>query len=280
MKRKRLIIASFASVILVCCGLASCLAARDSADNEREPTAVSLATVEETTVEGEDEATATKATEDDPPTESPTETLIATTRPTNTATATKRPTNTPVPTVTLMPQVRITASSVNLRAGPGANYDVIETAVADEVLFVIASNQAGDWYNVVLADDTRAWIAGTAVEMVDAFDVNVARTIPAPPTIAATSPPLPTNTTVPLATSTSPPLPTNTSAPLPTAPLPTATEPPASGGCTCSGDTLNCSDFGTHAAAQACFDFCVAQGAGDIHGLDQNNDGNACESLP
>jgi len=50
--------------------------------------------------------------------------------------------------------------------------------------------------------------------------------------------------------------------------------------CSCSGDTLNCSDFGTHSSAQACFNYCISQGAGDIHKLDQNNDNNACESLP
>ena len=50
--------------------------------------------------------------------------------------------------------------------------------------------------------------------------------------------------------------------------------------CSCSGDTLNCSDFSTHASAQACFNYCISQGAGDIHKLDGNNDGNACESLP
>ena len=28
------------------------------------------------------------------------------------------------------------------------------------------------------------------------------------------------------------------------------------------------------------YEFCIAQGAGDIHKLDQENDGLACESLP
>ena len=50
--------------------------------------------------------------------------------------------------------------------------------------------------------------------------------------------------------------------------------------CSCSGDTLNCSDFSTHASAQACFNYCISQGAGDIHGLDADNNGSACESLP
>jgi|GEM_PF-3379426 len=54
-----------------------------------------------------------------------------------------------------------------------------------------------------------------------------------------------------------------------------------SGGvCACAGDTLNCKDFSNHAEAQACFSYCMSQGVGDIHKLDENNDGNACESLP
>lgn len=53
---------------------------------------------------------------------------------------------------------------------------------------------------------------------------------------------------------------------------------PADGSCSCTSDALNCTDFQTQASAQACFNFCIAQGAGDIHKLDQNNDGVACES--
>jgi len=54
-----------------------------------------------------------------------------------------------------------------------------------------------------------------------------------------------------------------------------------SGGvCACAGDTLNCKDFSNHAGAQACFNYCMSQGVGDVHKLDENNDGNACESLP
>jgi hypothetical protein len=58
--------------------------------------------------------------------------------------------------------------------------------------------------------------------------------------------------------------------------------PPASvrGVCSCSGDTLNCSDFSSQSSAQTCYDFCKSTGVGDIHVLDGNNDGIACESLP
>ena len=48
----------------------------------------------------------------------------------------------------------------------------------------------------------------------------------------------------------------------------------------CNSDIYNCENFLTHSEAQACFDYCISQGAGDIHGLDHENDGLACESLP
>ena len=56
--------------------------------------------------------------------------------------------------------------------------------------------------------------------------------------------------------------------------------PPPLGPCNCSGPDLNCSDFSTHAAAQACYDYCKQQGYGDVFRLDGDNDGSACESLP
>lgn len=160
---------------------------------------------------------------------------------------------------------------------------------------------AMDVYSSVLADlDTGLAEQGhehlrLAVEALDTgsqvFDAIRSGTYVEP---TATAVFLPTNTTTPLPTWTLA-APTATQAPLPTQPLPTDTPlptavplptiPPATatsapGVCSCSGDTLNCGDFSSHAAAQACFNYCVQQGAGDIHRLDQDNDGDACESLP
>jgi len=45
----------------------------------------------------------------------------------------------------------------------------------------------------------------------------------------------------------------------------------------CGSNYYNCADFSTHAEAQSVFEFC---GGGDIHGLDRDNDGLACETLP
>jgi hypothetical protein len=68
------------------------------------------------------------------------------------------------------------------------------------------------------------------------------------------------------------------SAPEPTsAPVvPTAVPQPV---CDCSYNRYNCEDFGTHQAAQACFEYCGGL-SNDIHRLDGDGDGSACESLP
>jgi endonuclease YncB( thermonuclease family) len=54
----------------------------------------------------------------------------------------------------------------------------------------------------------------------------------------------------------------------------------AVGPCDCTGRDLDCGSFNTHDEAQACFDYCMAQGFGDTHELDGNNDNVACQSLP
>lgn len=47
----------------------------------------------------------------------------------------------------------------------------------------------------------------------------------------------------------------------------------------CSSNTYNCTDFKTHAEAQQVFNFCGGVNY-DIHRLDSDSDGIACESLP
>jgi hypothetical protein len=43
----------------------------------------------------------------------------------------------------------------------------------------------------------------------------------------------------------------------------------------CGSNTYNCSDFSSHREAQSVLDGC----RGDVHRLDRDNDGIACESL-
>lgn len=85
----------------------------------------------------------------------------------------------------------------------------------------------------------------------------------------------PTATDQPTATNT--PTPTATATQVANTPTPTATTALLY---ICDRDAYNCSDFNTQAAAQNVFNYCAARGFGDIHKLDQNNDGEACESLP
>ena len=47
----------------------------------------------------------------------------------------------------------------------------------------------------------------------------------------------------------------------------------------CSYNAYNCPDFSTQAEAQAAFEYCGGI-SNDIHRLDADNDGVACESLP
>jgi hypothetical protein len=65
-------------------------------------------------------------------------------------------------------------------------------------------------------------------------------------------------------------------------PISIPTTPVRGGGslCDCSGNLYNCSDFSTHAQAQACYNYCVSLGRGDVHRLDGDSDSLACESLP
>jgi very-short-patch-repair endonuclease len=48
----------------------------------------------------------------------------------------------------------------------------------------------------------------------------------------------------------------------------------------CSANIYNCGNFSTHEEAQELFDKCLNEGQGDIHWLDGDQDGRACESLP
>lgn len=73
-----------------------------------------------------------------------------------------------------------------------------------------------------------------------------------------------------------------------TAPTQQSTPPPApastqqtqsASGYSCSANTYNCTDFSTHAEAQSVYEMCGGV-SNDIHRLDQDKDGDACESLP
>lgn len=142
----------------------------------------------------------------------------------------------------------------NLRAGPGTEYAVVGGVATGSPLQVVARNEAGDW--VRLADGN--WMAGFLVDGLPG-DLPVA-VVEAPPAVIAPAAVAPTTPPAFIVQPT--PLPQQAAV------------------CNCSGDVYNCSSFPTHASAQACFRYCLSVGAGDIHGLDRDNDGIVCESRP
>lgn len=74
------------------------------------------------------------------------------------------------------------------------------------------------------------------------------------------------------------PMPTSTVAPIPTATA-TPIAAPTALQYVCSYDYYNCPNFDTGPEAQEVFNYCRNLGFGDIHRLDQNDDGIACNAL-
>jgi serine/threonine protein kinase len=140
--------------------------------------------------------------------------------PTETATATFTPSPTPIP------QVEIFVSSASLRQGPGTIYPILRYLYEGEVVGVIGQDSpAGEWYNVILDDGSRGWLAAIACRWVDDSSKNnipIAATIPVRPTNTPTS--TPTNTPTPTFTPT--PNPGGGNPPPPPANTPTPTAPP------------------------------------------------------
>jgi hypothetical protein len=105
------------------------------------------------------------------------------------ATPAETPTTAPTPT----PQVAevIINSSINVRQGPGTNYNIIGAASQGERFPATGKNQAGDWWQINYRGQA-GWVFGQLVTPQNTGGVQVAQNIPAPP-----PPPPPTNTPVP-----------------------------------------------------------------------------------
>lgn len=154
------------------------------------------------------------------------------------------PTETRAPLPTAAPAGPVAARNANLRAGPGITYPVIGSARPGQDLEITGRNQAGDWYQLA----SGAWIAGALV-------TRAPNAVP----LAANMPPPPAPTAAPVR-----------SAPVIT--LPAA----ANSNCDCSSNTYNCDDFVAF-DAQSCYMRCLQQTGRDVHQLDGDNDGSACE---
>jgi hypothetical protein len=88
----------------------------------------------------------------------------------------------------------IAPGAVNIRSGPGLNYDVIGTLNANTAMPVVGRNSQGTWWQIKTPDDTRGWVANSVVNATDTGSVPVAQAPPAPqPASVAAQPAAETN---------------------------------------------------------------------------------------
>lgn len=78
--------------------------------------------------------------------------------------ATARPTFTSTPAATLMPSV-VVRGAVNLRAGPGTDFERLRQLTSGEWLQVLGRNDAGDWLSVKSAHGTIGWVAQEFIDL-------------------------------------------------------------------------------------------------------------------
>lgn len=126
-----------------------------------------------------------------------------TTAPTATATLTPLPTETPTATqtatvlATTIPIVQVVPNSINVRSGPGVNYNVVGFLTSEQTVRVVARTANDNWYLVELEDGSKGWVSTAVVNAVEEFDLNgieIAATVPALPPTAT---PMPTSTSTP-----------------------------------------------------------------------------------
>lgn len=121
------------------------------------------------------------------------------------------------------PYVEVTASTLNIRLGPGTDYPLVGQAASGERLTLVGRNEAGDWLVVCCANERPGWVAARLVTLPPGLDVASLPVGLAPtrPTPTATATPAATPTPTPTAPPTTP----AQVAPPPTEDQPT--EPPA-----------------------------------------------------
>jgi serine/threonine protein kinase len=172
------------------------------------------------------------------PTSSPTasDTPTNTFTPTKTDTPTRTPTRTPTIYLSPTPATPVVQAlrRITARVGPGSQYPIATSLDANDRLDILGISEDGAWYEVLLPDGSRGWIAASTA-LVNTFGNLDAVPIALAPTDTPTNTPTPTpsatrtptSTPTPTATATNTPTDTPTSTPTPSAthtPTPTATD--------------------------------------------------------
>ena len=99
------------------------------------------------------------------------------------------PTATPVPPTLAPINATVKAEALNMRTGPGVEYDRIGVVREGDVLDVVARTPAGDWLKVRGPDGTEGWVAAGYVTLdIAPGEVPEAAEIPPPPSPPAQTP--------------------------------------------------------------------------------------------
>lgn len=93
-------------------------------------------------------------------------------------------TNTPAPAANSEPRLIVDAEGINVRSGPGTEYDLAGAATQGESFTLLAKNAAGDWWQVCCVNGQQVWVYGPLARVENGEAVAVAIDIPPPPTVA------------------------------------------------------------------------------------------------
>jgi uncharacterized protein YraI len=115
--------------------------------------------------------------------------------PTDTPMPTDTPVPTPVPspTPTSEPEAVVAVDLLNLRAGPGTNYDILTMMEEGTKSTVVGRTEANDWLKVVIADGREGWVFAEMVTVSgDLGAIAVAQAPPTPMPLPSPTPEAPT----------------------------------------------------------------------------------------
>ena len=137
----------------------------------------------------------------------------------------------------------INVSSLNVRSGPGTHYSVLGYLYKDDCIILMERNVDSSWAKF---DD--GWVSSDYLDLVSSIDIlPIAGAVPSSPSDESNNN------------------------------EPQDTEKKI---CKCSNNAYNCGNFSTKKSAQSCYEYCLDIVGYDVHWLDDDNDGLACEYNP
>ena len=95
----------------------------------------------------------------------------------------------PAPAAPTAATLTIAGDLVNVRSGPGTEYDLVGTAATGESFSIVGKNAAGDWWEVCCVGGQNGWVFGELATVQNVESVALASDLPAAPVADATAAP-------------------------------------------------------------------------------------------